>query len=375
MKKVFEKVEIGTLELKNRIVRSATWEGMCNVDGRPTDKLTKYYEQLAAGGVGLIVFGYTFVALEGKQQVGMAGIYTDDFADEFKAVTNAVHREGGKVVIQLVHAGGQANFENSGYDTVAPSAIESNQYNTLPKELTEAQVESLITAFADGASRAKSWGFDGVQLHAAHGYLINQFLSPLTNRRTDRWGGDLTGRSRFLMEVIKAVRARVGDDYPLMIKLNADDNLDGGFSQKDAAVLCRHLDEILDAIELSSGCAASGSLGPARTKINSVAQEGYNADFAIKIKKTVSVPIISVGGFRTYEKLNQVLKDGVDFVSMSRPFIFEPDLVNRWQSGDTAGAKCISCNRCFITGVGGGIYCVQKRKLDYKKAKKEKDVN
>lgn len=373
MSAVFEDTIINGMGLKNRLVRSATWEGMCDTDGRPTEKLVSFYKNLTKGGVGLIITGYTFVRPEGKQLSGKMGITTDDFEDDFKQLTGAVHEHGGKVVIQLVHAGGQADQKSSGLDPLAPSSVHAKQYPAMPKELTKSQISDIVEAFGDGAERARQWGFDGIQLHGSHGYLINQFLSPLTNLRADEYGGDIENRSRFLMQVYRKVREKAGNDYPVMIKLNASDNLDGGLDIGDAIYAAKRLSkEGIDAIEVSSGTAASGEKGPARKKINKPEKEGYNVEFARRIKKEVSCPVMVVGGFRSYAVIEKTLKDGgLDYISMSRPLIREPDLPNRWLKGDLEPAKCISCNSCFIPGMKeGGIYCVVEKKQREKEENK-----
>jgi 2,4-dienoyl-CoA reductase-like NADH-dependent reductase (Old Yellow Enzyme family) len=241
MPELFEPCSIKNIQLRNRIVRSATWEGMCAADGKPSPRLARLYADLAWGGTGLIISGYTFVSPEGKQLPGKMGIHSDDFADDHRHLTQAVHDAGGSLAIQLVHAGGQANPDQIGRRPVAPSAVKVSQFPVEPEELTAAQIHEVEAAFGRAAYRAKAWGYDAVQLHGAHGYLINQFLSPLTNRRADEYGGGIENRIRFLMQVYKEVRRAVGDDYPVMIKLNAQDHQDGGLSPSDAAYAARKL--------------------------------------------------------------------------------------------------------------------------------------
>jgi 2,4-dienoyl-CoA reductase-like NADH-dependent reductase (Old Yellow Enzyme family) len=364
MKSLFDRTEINGMELQNRFARSATWEGMCEPDGKPLPKLISFYRNLARGKVGLIITGYTFVSPEGKQLPGKMGINTDDFADVMKEMTTAVHDEGGKICIQLVHAGGQTDAGNAGRQPLAPTAMEIGQYPEVPAEMTAKDIARIIQAFGDGARRAKEWGFDSVQLHGAHGYLINQFLSPLTNMRTDEYGGSLENRCRFLMETYRAVRSAVGDDYPVMIKLNGSDNLTGGLNIEDAVFAAKALDkEGIDCIEISGGTPASGDLSPARTKINSPEKEAYNLPLALQVKEAVSCPIMVVGGFRSLEVAEKTITESADYISMARPFIREPALIKRWQEGDMEPAKCISCNSCFMPGIKeGGIYCVVEKK-------------
>ncbi len=359
---LFEKFTINGMVLRNRLIRSATWEGMCEPDGRPTQRLIDCYRTLAEGGVGLIITGYTFVSREGKQLPGTMGIHVDDFAEEMRTLTKAVHEAGGKVCIQLVHVGGQTDSKNAGQRPLAPSSIKVDQFPEQPDELFKEEIARLVTSFAAGAHRAKDYGFDAVQLHSAHGYLINQFLSPLTNRRTDEYGGPIENRCRFLLEVYRAVRQAVGTDFPVMIKLNGCDNLEGGLSAEDALFTAKALAaEGIDAIEVSGGTPASGSQSPVRTKIDTVEQEGYNLALAKEVKAKVGCPVFSVGGFRSLDVAQQALAKGLDGVALSRPLIWEPDLPQRWQSGDATRAKCISCNCCFRPGLKeGGIRCVVK---------------
>ncbi len=365
MREIFESSEINGMELANRLVRSATWEGMCEEDGRPTQRLADLYRTLASGGVGLIISGYTFVRPEGKQMPGKMGLYSDDFADEYAGLAGAVHDKGGKLCMQLVHAGGQTTAQAAGQDPLAPSAVDAAQYQgAMSVEMTARDISEVVAAFGEAARRAKQYGMDAVQLHMAHGYLVNQFLSPLTNQRTDGYGGSIKNRTRFMMEVYEAVRDAVGRDFPVMVKLNGSDNLEGGLDVADAVEAARMLGQAgIDAIEVSGGTPASGEMNPVRTKINSPEREAYNLELAQKIKAAVSCPIISVGGFRTFEKVEDAIKNFVEYVSLSRPLIREPHLPKRWGEGDRSPATCISCNKCFVPGIKeGGIYCVVEKK-------------
>ena len=372
MTKLFEETAIKGMKMRNRIVRSATWEGMCEQDGRPTQKLINYYEELARGGVGLIISGYTFVRPDGKGLPGKMGINTDNFESDFKKLTSAVHAAGGTIAIQLVHAGGQTIAKNAGRQPLAPSSIKVGQFSEIPAALSKDEISDIVAAFGAGARRAKAWGFNAVQLHGAHGFLINQFLSPLTNRRTDEYGGSIENRSRFLLEVYRKVRQTVGKNYPVLIKLNAADNIDGGLEIDDAIYAAKELALAgIDAIEVSTGTPASGDKSAAREKINKPEKEAYNLGPARRIKKEVNCPVMVVGGFRSYEVLEKALRDNdMSYIAMSRPFIREPGLARRWLQGDHKPAKCISCNSCFKPGLEeGGIYCVVEKKEQEEAAK------
>ncbi len=364
MERLFEETSIKAMVLRNRIVRSATWEGMCDSDGSPTEKLINCYRELARGGVGLIITGYAYVREDGKQLPGKMGIHTDSLADSMRALTRAVHEEGGSICVQIVHAGGQTDTRHAGRRPLAPSAVEADQFPEVPEELSKEEIARIVQAFRDAARRAKEWGFDAVQIHGAHGYLVSQFLSPLTNRRSDEYGGDIGNRCRFMVETYNAVRAAVGDEYPVLIKINGSDFLEGGLETEDARYACRVLESLgIDAIEVSGGTPASGEQGPVRTKIKKPEGEAYNLPNARAIKGDVNVPLMVVGGIRSYEVASAIVGEGIDYVSLSRPLIREPNLPQRWASGDRAPARCISCNKCFRPGIKeGGIYCVVEAK-------------
>jgi 2,4-dienoyl-CoA reductase-like NADH-dependent reductase (Old Yellow Enzyme family) len=376
MAKLFEKTSIGALDLLNRSIRSATWSGLGDSRGYVTDAAIDFYRRLGGGGIGLIITGYQYVLPNGIQLPYMIGNYEDEQTEGLSKIAQAVHEQGGKVVPQIVHAGARANpklFIND-EEVWAPSAIPDPQTEQVPHELSKQQILNLIDAYAAAAARSLKAGFDGVQLHGAHGYGINQFLSPIWNKRNDAYGGDLKKRYRFLGELIEAVRGAVGNDFPLMIKLTAHDFVEGGFGPSDSVEIARRLaDDGIDAIEVSGGNAASPSnLGPVRGKIKSEEDEAYFAEFAEKIKQSVKIPIITVGGIRSVSTIDKILADGkADYISMSRPFIREPHLINRWKSGDTRKSSCMSCGGCFETGVKGmGISCKIEREKGNKEAKK-----
>ena len=361
MRTLFDEMTLNGMVLRNRLVRSATWEGMAAPDGRPTAKLAALYASLARGGVGLIITGYAFIRSDGKQLPGQLGVHSDDFCPDMRLLADVVHREGGNICLQLVHCGGQTSTQSAGRRPLASSAVKVDQFPETPEELTEEGIGELIAAFGDGARRAWECGFDAVQLHAAHGYLINQFLSPLTNRRTDRWGGDVEARSRFLMECYRSVRASVGGDFPVLVKLNGSDNLPGGLPLDDAVHAARALAaEGGDAIEVSSGTPASGGETPVRQHIDVPSQEAYNLVLAARIKAAVTCPVMVVGGLRSFDVAAGIIRrEEADYVALARPLIREPDLPRRWREGDETHARCISCNGCFKPGLKqGGISCV-----------------
>jgi len=311
----------------------------------------------------------------GIQLPTMIGNYADDQVEGLSRLSKAVHAGGGKVVAQIVHAGARGNTDRfrEGDEVWAPSAIPDPTTGRIPKEVTKADIHRLAEAYAAAAERSKRAGFDGVQLHGAHGYGINQFLSAAWNKRGDSYGGKIAARYRFLGEVMEATRGAVGDDFPIMIKLSGHDYLEGGLVPEESLEVARRLaDDGIDAIEVSGGSLASPKgLGPGRPNILKEEDEAYFASLAASIKEAVAVPIMTVGGIRSLKTIGDVLSEGkADYVAMSRPFIREPHLIKRWKSGDTERSKCISCGGCFETGLKGlGISCKVERRLKEKEQK------
>jgi 2,4-dienoyl-CoA reductase-like NADH-dependent reductase (Old Yellow Enzyme family) len=279
-------------------------------------------------------------------------------------MTAAVHAEGGKIVAQLAHAGHFAFQKKIRQPPHVVSDLEGLAKS--PRhELTGEDIRNLVAAFAAAAKRAQDAGFEGVQVHSAHGYLFSQFLSPAYNRRRDAYGGAIENRARIHLETLHAIRDAVGADYPVLIKINSEDCIENGLTAEDSVAAARLLaDAGIDAIELSGGTLVSGKLSPSRMGINQQEKEAYFREAAAAYKKAVDVPLILVGGMRSLEVAEQALSDGTaDYISMYRPFIREPGLVNRWQSGDTRPASCKSDNLCFGPAMEGrGILCVVDKK-------------
>lgn len=335
---------------------------MATEEGAVTDKLLDYVEDIAKGGVGLFVTGYAFVDPRGRNLPRMLAISSNDFVPGLKDMAARIHTHDAQAAAQIVHAGAQTRPENiDGESPIGPSSIKDPTFAVVPDEMTIPEIHNTIDDFAQAAHRAKEAGFDMVQLHVAHGFLLNQFLSPYNNRRTDEYGGSAEKRQRMVVETYKAARDAVGSGFPVLVKLSSDDYFEGGLTEDESfGVACRLADEGIDAIEVSGGIPASGDLGPARRDIDEPGKEAYFAHFALKLKKELEVPVILVGGIRSYEVVEEILGDGkADMVSMSRPLISEPNLVNRWREGNKERARCISCNKCMMAGIKeGGIRCV-----------------
>ena len=360
MSLMFQAGNIGGMEIKNRIVRSATYEGMGTTDGGVTEELVTMNEELAAGEVGLIIAGFSYVMPNGKGAPFMTAMHDDDYIPGFRKIAQAVHGAGGKICAQIAHCGRKTSPEIIGGETpMGPSPVPYSTTNITPREMTEDDIKQTIEAFGQAARRVKESGFDAVQLHCAHGYLLSAFISPYANRRTDQYGGSEENRARMLLETYRSVRQAVGSDYPVLIKINAEDLLEDGLTLKQSAQIARKLsEEGIDAIEISAG-GAEGNVRSAKTKINTPEKEAYLLPYAREFRKhTGSVPLILVGGMRSPQIIENVLEEGcVDFISVCRPLIREPYLTKKWKSGDLDTADCISCNLCYSKVWSGPTYC------------------
>jgi 2,4-dienoyl-CoA reductase-like NADH-dependent reductase (Old Yellow Enzyme family) len=351
---LFTPGKISTLIIPNRLIRSATAERMADENGRPREQYYDFYRELAAGGVGLIITGHMYVHPSGKCHPEMTGIYSDDLLPGLAKLADVIHAKGGKVVVQINHGGMQC-AKDAVDGTMAPSAIDEDFLQQPAREMTVAEIEMLIEAFAQAARRVKEAGFDGLQLHGAHGYLINQFLSPFVNQRQDAWGGDFERRTRFLREVVKAVRTQVGATFPLLIKFGMQDGVDGGLPANEGAQVIAQMAQMgLDGIEISGGLRAPNS----KKGIRRPEEEAYFRPLAQQARAVTTLPLALVGGFRTREVMESVLESGdVDFISMCRPLISEPDFPNLLKAGVKDKSRCISSNNCWAEDAGVGIAC------------------
>jgi 2,4-dienoyl-CoA reductase-like NADH-dependent reductase (Old Yellow Enzyme family) len=289
----------------------------------------------------------------------MLSAHCDQILPGLEMLADAVRAEGGRVALQINHGGRQCDPDCTPV-RVAPSAVAMDEEEA-PQALTPAEIVSLVESYGQAAYRAQQAGMDAIQIHGAHGYLISQFLSPHTNRRTDAWGGDLDGRCRFLAAVCESVRGQVGPDYPVFIKLGMMDNLDevpDGLTPEDGVrIVARLADWGLDAIEISGGYGGQSDFVQ-RMAVGSQVPEAYFRALAQRARAATDLPVILVGGLRSRGVMDEVLASGdADMVALCRPLIREPDLPNRLRVGKTAVAACISGGRCWPKGMGEGIGC------------------
>jgi 2,4-dienoyl-CoA reductase-like NADH-dependent reductase (Old Yellow Enzyme family) len=358
---LFEPYKIGRLELKNRFVRSATWDATADSSGAVTEKSVALYRELGQGGVGLIVSGYAFVSPLGQAAFGQYGAHTDDMIPGLRRLVQSAHQGGAKIALQIVHAGiSSAYLYRQG---ITPLAVSSTPQTKRPhRQMTEEDIETIIADFAAAARRGVEAGFDAVQLHGAHGFLMSQFISPLTNFRNDRWGGRPENRRRFHLEVVQKVRQVIGAHFPLLIKFGVQDDHKGGLPLSEGIkttglIVARGI----DAIEVSAGLGSS----VAQATKEGDPERAYFQERAAAVKRAVTVPVIAVGGIRSLAMAQSIIDSGdADLISMSRPFIRQPDLIARWQRGEATAAACISCNKCFpIVRRGEPLECGEERRL------------
>jgi len=385
--KVFTAGKIGPLRLRNRTIRAAAFEGMCP-GGRPSDSLVRYHASVAAGGVGMTTVAYASVTPDGRgfnHQMWMHGGIVPDL----RRLTDSVHREGAAASIQLGHCGNMADSDVTGQRLIAPSSVFNLFGLAVPRAMEGWEIEALAEKFGNAVRLAREAGFDAVEIQAGHGYLVSQFLTPLTNRRTDEWGGSLQNRARFLRRVMACARRAAGGDMAVVAKMNLVDGFPGGLDLDDAVVIARILEEEgADGLVLSGGFVsrvpmyvmrgdvplkemAASHDDPLR-KIGLILfgrfmvkefpfKEAYFLEEAVKIRDVVKIPLILVGGLHSIYSIEEALDRGMDFVAMARPLIIEPDFVARLQRGDAFVSRCRPCNRCMASMYRSEAVCPYRR--------------
>ena len=357
--KLFEKGKIGKLTLKNRIVMPPMGTGFAAASGEASEEITKFYEERAKGGVGLIITEVCRIdELSGVAQPCQLCATDMNVIPSFTRMVDRVHAYDTKMFLQLHHPGNEA-FPSTlhGNPLIAPSPVPCKLVGVVPKEMTTAEVEEMVKKYVKGAFIAKTAGFDGVEIHAAHGYLVNQFLSPHTNKRTDKYGGDFFNRMRFLTEIVVSIRFACGADFPISVRMDAKDFWDDGIDLAEGQHIARYLESIgVAALNISCGTYESGwSVIEPFTF-----EEGWKKDFAKNIKACVHIPVIAVNTVKHPAFAEQLLEEGVsDFVAVARGNLCDPEFTNKAKAGDDARVrKCIGCMNCFkMAGLGRAIEC------------------
>jgi 2,4-dienoyl-CoA reductase-like NADH-dependent reductase (Old Yellow Enzyme family)/alpha-beta hydrolase superfamily lysophospholipase len=373
---LFSPASLGTVRLANRLVRSATLECLCPDPGVITDRYVRLYENLARGGAGLIITGNYFVHRLGIVQENNLLVDTDDVIPELLKVTAAVKAHDVPIFAQVNHGGRYARPPLTGAEPLAPSAVRDTINRVVPRVMTEEEIETAIVSFVSAAGRVREAGFDGIEINATHGYLVNQFLSRFTNRRQDRWGGSGENRFRFLGEIVRRIRAHEGSGFPVTVKLSGSDfmphgitveecvgfaqeleslgacglTISGGFKEKAFRTMSRG--DIPQQLVLGHRKGVERMLGRvllASMQRSSRFREGYFLPHAAAVKRRVSIPVTAVGGFRTLAVMEQALEEGrADLIGLSRPLVREPHLPRKLREGRSTSSTCVNCNRCTV---------------------------
>jgi 2,4-dienoyl-CoA reductase-like NADH-dependent reductase (Old Yellow Enzyme family) len=350
MTDLFQPCTVGHLHLRNWFVRSATTSAWADERGGVGPEIVERYEELAAGGVGLIVKGHLYVTARGKAHTGMAGISDDDHVPGLARLTQGVHERDGLILAQLNHGG----YEAEAGERMGPSDFATSDWRA--RAMDAGEIREVIQAFGEAAERSRAAGFDGVQIHAAHGYLLSQFLSTHANHRADEWGGELTDRARLLREVYLELRSRLGDEAFIGVKLNCDDFSEDGFTVDESAEVAHELSRLgIDFIEVSGGGIGMEEQYRARARSAdpALAEASFAGHCAAVRRATAPTPLALVDGLRSLAGMQAVVEKGAaDLVSLCRPFIREPDLLKKLAAGQPK-ANCTSCDACSSDDIFG----------------------
>lgn len=339
MKTLYDGTDIGSLKFKNRVFRAAIGD-VNGTDGYYSEADLARYRELADGNIGLIITGEADVSdyqlFEGGKSIS---IQDDRYIDSLKRLTRMIHEHDGKIMIQLVHYGAETFMQ--GVDVIAPSDVPIPFTQQKPRPMTLEDISRVVNDFGKAARRAEIAGFDGIEIHAGHGFLISEFLSPCFNLRTDQYGGSDENRARILVEVLTEVRKNVSADYPVFVKLNCTDGMENGISEKGFLTACRLAEEAgANLIEVSGDW------------LNHKEKAPYFLDATTKCAEELRIPVALVGGVRDVKTAESVLNQTkIQYISMARPFINDPYLLNKWMSGETTKSDCRNCNACTRTGL------------------------
>lgn len=357
-KTLWDSVQIGKMECPNRFMRSATWENMSDEEGHMSERQFDVYRELAENHVGLICTGYARIMKEEYPNAGMMGIYEDGFIEEYKRLTDMVHGYGSKIMMQIAYGGTKTTYRVGERTIFAPSAVPERSTGNVGKPMTEEEIHQVVRAHAMAAARVKKSGFDAVQLHAAHSYLVNQFLSPYYNQRTDAYGATLDHRMQILRDLYVEVRKEVGDEFPILIKITCSDFFEGGLEFSDVLYICKELENMgFDGLEISGNIhgKAEGMVGETWDG-HTILEGGYFVEYAREIARECEIPVYVTGGCKDPIQLSKWLNEtDLTGFGISRALLAEPNLISRWMGGDWNKAKCLHCSKCRTKQ---GNYCV-----------------
>jgi 2,4-dienoyl-CoA reductase-like NADH-dependent reductase (Old Yellow Enzyme family) len=351
---LFDRLTVNKLGLRNRFVRSATMDSMAD-DGMVSEKEIMLYRALGQGDIGLIVSHGLYPTKDGQCSPRQLSAHANEAIPSLKRLVTAVHEHGGTMAAQILHGGWMCSQEVTGLRPVGPSQVVHPRSGAIIRQLSSDEIHELVDAYGSAAARVVEAGFDAVQLHGSHSWLISAFLSPATNKRDDEWGGSVHNRARFVREIYRSVRKRVGLDYPVLIKLGIKDYHPEGKTVAEGIEVAKLLQKDgFDAIEVSEGLE--------QDFFHHIRRDGvspYYLEECRQARRELSLPLILVGGMRTMQDMQSVLDDGVaDAISMCRPFIMNPRLVRDFREGLSSSSGCTSCNECMTTMREGQLRCV-----------------
>ena len=352
---IFDSIKIGSLTLKNRIILSAMAKRRSDANGNPTPDLMRVYNEIAAGGAGMLITGLHFILKEDHWGKTVAGFYDDSQIPAYKEFTDGVHKNGSKICIQLVIVGTKTPYDVETRKLYSPVPMKDPATGTVAKEgMTKEEIKHCVDAFAKAAVRAQKAGFDAIELHFAHNYLVSKFFVPYLNTRTDEYGGsEIENRARFGFEIVEAIRKAVGKDFPLIAKVEANDYLGRqGNTQEEINYIAQGLaDRGIDALNISGGSSSVMKDREIVTDILYKEEQVYFSRYARFVAKSVKVPMILTGGVRDVGLMEAVLEHNKNLVGfgMARALLSEPDLPLKWQKDTSYTPRCISCNWCFVT--------------------------
>ena len=343
--KLFSPVKIGSLQLKNRFMRSPCYMNGCDNGGFPKEWLLKYYRDMADGQMGLIIPGFMYMSQTGKSNPGQGCIYTDRHAFAWKSTVDYIHKQGSKVLFQVVDAGAVTRFDICGERPRGPSPIKPGS-----REMTKMEIAEVIEDFTKAAVRMQNVGVDGIELHAGHGLLLSQFLTPVINKRTDEYGGSPENRRRILQEIVSSIRREVGKDFVVSAKINVDDAIPGGIKPKDLGETVRAI-KGMDFYEITCGFQDGRVTG--RYKKQSLNKPGYPFKYGYNIENmrivhemNPNVPLVVCGAMKTIKTMEAAIDAGATLVSFGRPTIADPKLVQHLMEGEKQ-VRCVFCGQCW----------------------------
>ena len=386
--KVFSPGRIAGLEIRNRTIRSGCFEGLCQ-EGKVTDGLIEHHRRVAEGGIGMTTVAYCSVTYDGRA-FGHEMWMNEEILPDLQRLTAAVHQEGAAASIQLGHCGFFASRREIGKQPLGASRKFCLFRLSVCEQMNEEQIEEKVEDFAWAAEKAKEAGFDAVEIHSGHGYLLSQFLSPWTNKRKDRYGGILENRLRFPAAVIRRVRETVGPDFPILVKMNQRDGFPGGIELDEALVIARRF-EVEGASAIVPSCGFTSrtplymmrghvpTMEMAANQTNPIIRLGlilfgrfmvqtypftsmYLLEGARRFKEVLKIPVVYIGGILSLEDMNRAMNEGFEFVEIGRATVRDTDFVKKLEKGEITASDCDHCNRCIAAMDAGGVHCVSEHK-------------